>query len=143
MADREGPYIIGIDGGTESIRVGLFDLQGNLLLARNRPYQTHFVQSGWAEQDPEEWWGSLTECMGDLLGDAEVDPEDIKGLSVDATCCTVVFLERNMEPLRNALLWMDVRAARESRFIAETGHPALKYNGYGNVSAEWMPCKAL
>ena len=26
MAIQEGPYVIGIDGGTESIRVGLFDL---------------------------------------------------------------------------------------------------------------------
>lgn len=143
MADREGPYIIGIDGGTESIRVGLFDLQGNLLLARNRPYQTHFVQSGWAEQDPEEWWGSLTECMGDLLGDTKVDPHDIHGIAADTTCCTVVFLDSDMKPLRKALLWMDVRAAKEARFIAESGHPALKYNGHGNVSAEWMPCKAL
>jgi FGGY-family pentulose kinase len=72
-----------------------------------------------------------------------VDPNQIKGIGVDATCCTVVLLDENMDPLRNALLWMDVRAAREARFIAESGHPALKYNGYGNVSAEWMPCKVL
>jgi ribulose kinase len=38
---------------------------------------------------------------------------------------------------------MDVRAADQARRIARKGHPALKYNGYGNVSAEWMPCKAL
>jgi FGGY-family pentulose kinase len=38
---------------------------------------------------------------------------------------------------------MDVRASAQAQRIAETGHPALKYNGYGNVSAEWMPCKAL
>ncbi len=48
-----------------------------------------------------------------------------------------------MRPLRNALLWMDVRSSREAQFIAECGDPALKYNGYGNGSAEWMPCKAL
>lgn len=143
MADREGPYVIGIDGGTESLRVALFDLRGNLLLSKSRAYQTHFPQSGWAEQDPEEWWRALKESMADLLKDGDVDPNQIKGIGVDATCCTVVLLDENMDPLRNALLWMDVRAAREARFIAESGHPALKYNGYGNVSAEWMPCKVL
>jgi ribulokinase len=38
---------------------------------------------------------------------------------------------------------MDVRSADQARRIAASGHRALKYNGYGNVSAEWMPCKAL
>jgi len=143
MIDQEGPYVIGIDGGTESIRIGLFDLRGNLLLSRSRAYETHHPQSGWAEQDPEAWWASLKEAMADLLGGAKVDPHDIEGIAADTTCCTVVFLDSDMKPLRKALLWMDVRAAKEARFIAESGHPALKYNGHGNVSAEWMPCKAL
>jgi FGGY-family pentulose kinase len=143
MSIQNGPYVVGIDGGTESIRVGLFDLQGNLLISRSKAYETVHPHSGWAEQDPESWWNSLKEAMGDLLKDAQVDPGDIKGLCADTTCCTVVFLNRNMVPLRKALLWMDVRATKEARSIADSGHEALKYNGYGNVSAEWMPCKAL
>ena len=143
MTVQEGPYVIGIDGGTESIRIGLFDLRGNLLHSSSKTYETYHPQSGWAEQDPEAWWTSLREAMADLLADAEVDTHEIKGIAADTTCCTVVFLDRNMKPLRNALLWMDVRAAKEARFIADSGHSALKYNGHGNVSAEWMPCKAL
>ena len=143
MNAQEGPYVIGIDGGTESIRIGLFDLQGNLLLSRSSAYDTQHPQSGWAEQYPEAWWDALKEAMAELLGNAKVDPDEIKGICADTTCCTVVFLDQDMKPLRNALLWMDVRAAKEARFIAESGHSALKYNGYGNVSAEWMPCKAL
>ncbi len=143
MNNLTGPYVIGIDGGTESIRVGLFDLQGNLLLSRSSAYETFHPHSGWAEQDPESWWKSLREAMADLLKSDGVNPEEIKGICADTTCCTVLFLDHNMRPLRNALLWMDVRAAREARFIADSGHAALKYNGYGNVSAEWMPCKAL
>ncbi len=143
MTVQEGPYVVGIDGGTESIRVGLFDLQGNLILSKSSPYETHHRQSGWAEQNPEAWWNSLKQAMAPLLSESRVDPNDIRGIAADTTCCTVVFLDENMKPLRDALLWMDVRAAKEARLIAETGHPALKYNGFGNVSAEWMPCKAL
>lgn len=142
MTDQD-VYVIGIDGGTESIRAGLFDLDGNLILARQKAYETHFPQSGWAEQDPEDWWAALKQVMQDLLKNSDVPPEAVKGIGLDATCCTVVFLDRKMTPLRKALLWMDVRAGREARQIAESGHAALKYNGYGNVSAEWMPCKTL
>jgi FGGY-family pentulose kinase len=141
--NTEENFVIGIDGGTESIRVGLFDLEGKLILARNQPYKTYFPQSGWAEQDPGEWWGALCTAMSKLMKDSAVSPSNIKGIGLDATCCTVVFLDRHMRALRKALLWMDVRSGEEARFIAECGHSALKYNGYGNVSAEWMPCKAL
>jgi ribulose kinase len=40
-------------------------------------------------------------------------------------------------------MWMDVRAADQARRLAQTGDQALKYSGYTNISAEWMPCKAL
>jgi len=34
---------------------------------------------------------------------------------------------------------VDGRACgHEAQFIGESGHAALKYNGSGNVSAEWM-----
>lgn len=142
MTDQD-VFVIGIDGGTESIRVGLFDLSGNLVLARQKTYETYFPQSGWAEQNPEDWWTALRTAMAELLKDSGAAPEAIKGIALDATCCTVVFLDEMMNPLRRALLWMDVRAGREAQFIGESGHAALKYNGNGNVSAEWMPCKAL
>lgn len=139
----EAVYVIGIDGGTESIRVGLFDVDGNLKASSQRSYPTVFPQSGWAEQDPEQWWECLCTATKTLLNEAQIPPERIKALALDATSCTVVFLDRQMKPIRNALLWMDVRANREAEFIAESGHSALKYNGHGNVSPEWMPCKAL
>jgi FGGY-family pentulose kinase len=139
----EESYVMGVDGGTESIRVGIFDLDGNLKASCQEPYKTYFPQSGWAEQDPEEWWQAFRVASNKLLKDTKISPETIKGIGIDATSCTVVFLDNHMNPLRKALLWMDVRSGQEAKLIAETGHPALKYNGFGNVSAEWMPCKAL
>jgi len=44
--------------------------------------------------------------------------------------------------LRNALLWMDVRATDQARRIFSSKHEALRYSLAG-VSAEWMPAKAL
>jgi ribulose kinase len=55
----------------------------------------------------------------------------------------VLALDREFAPLRDALFWMDVRAFRQADRIAVSGSDALKYNGFGNVSVEWIPCKAL
>ena len=38
-------YVMGIDGGTESLRVGIFDLEGNLQASSQEPYKTYFPQS--------------------------------------------------------------------------------------------------
>jgi len=48
-------YVIGVDGGTESLRASIFDLQGNQVAVCSAPYETHFPQSSWAEQEPSDW----------------------------------------------------------------------------------------
>ena len=72
-----------------------------------------------------------------------IAPEEIAGISTDATTCTVVALDRHDRVIRPALLWMDVRASDQAQRVQQTGDPALKYNGYGPSSAEWMPSKTL
>lgn len=138
-----GAYVAGIDFGTESVRVGIFDQTGQPLAFAAQAYSLAHPQPGWAEQNPDEWWAALVSATRAAVAKSGVAKEEIVGLGTDCTSCTVVALDENFQPLRPAIIWMDVRAAEQARRIAATGHPALKYNGYGNVSAEWMPCKAL
>ncbi|MCL4535696.1 MAG: FGGY family carbohydrate kinase [Bacteroidetes bacterium] len=138
-----GPFVMGIDFGTESARVGIFDLAGAPLAFASAEYPVRHPYPGWAEQNPAHWWAALVRATRAALAGSSVAKEEIVALGADCTSCTVVFMDEDFNPLRPAIIWMDVRAAQQARRIAETGHPALKYNGYGNVSAEWMPCKAL
>jgi ribulokinase len=135
--------VLALDGGTESARAALFSLDGHLLASHAVPYPLRHARPGWAEQHPSDWWQSIVQAVQGVLRDSAVAADDIIAISGDFTSCTVVFLDAAFEPLRPAIIWMDVRAAEEARQIAASGYEALKYNGYGNVSAEWMPCKAL
>jgi sugar (pentulose or hexulose) kinase len=139
----EGPYALGIDFGTESVRVGIFDMEGTPLGFTGEIYGLAHPYPGWAEQDPDEWWSCLVKATRRAIEESDVAPEEIVGLSVDATTCTVVALDRQDRVLRPAIMWMDVRAGDQARRIAQTKDPALKYNGFAGVSAEWMPSKAL
>ncbi|QIN80114.1 xylulose kinase [Rubrobacter marinus] len=139
----EGPYLIGIDGGTGSVRVGIFDREGTALAFHGVEYGTRFPRPGWAEQDPDEWWPCLVQAVKGAMEKSGVSAEEIAGISMDSTSCTVVAMDERDRHMRPALLWMDVRASDQAQRIRETGDPALKYNGYGAVSAEWMPSKAL
>ena len=42
----EGRYVLGVDGGTEGLRAGLFDLAGTPLAFAATPYETRFPQPG-------------------------------------------------------------------------------------------------
>lgn len=44
------PYVIGVDGGTEGIRAGVFDTEGRALAFFSCPYKTSFPRPGWAQQ---------------------------------------------------------------------------------------------
>lgn len=136
------PYVIGIDAGTEAVKAGIFNLKGDLIASQACNYPTHFPKPGWAEQDPEAWWVSLIEAVQGCLAATTVNPEEIIGLSADATTCTLIPIKAKGQELRRALLWMDVRATEQAARIFNSGHEALRYSLAG-VSAEWMPPKAL
>ena len=139
-----GPLVIGIDGGTESLRVALFDLSGRERAVASAPYPTHFPGPGQAEQQPQHWWAALAQALPEALGKSGAQASDIRAIALDTTCCTVCFLDKDGAPVRSALLWMDVRASAEAAALLTTGDPALSINngGKGPVSAEWMIPKA-
>ena len=139
----QNKYVIGYDGGTGGVRAGIYDLSGNELAFASIEYTTYHPHSGWAEQVPADWWDCFAAATREAMKKAGVVKEDIVAMSYDVTCCSVLLCMKDGTPLRNSLIWMDVRSAKEAELIASTGNPALKFNGFGNVSAEWMPCKAL
>jgi FGGY-family pentulose kinase len=134
---------MGVDYGTGGVRVGLFDREGTPQSFHAVEFATRHPRPGWAEQDPDEWWSSLVRAVPAALQEGGVSPEEIAGISVDATAATVLAVDADGRPLRPAILWMDVRASEQAERIAATGHPALKYSGFGAVSAEWGMPKVL
>ncbi len=140
-----GRFVVGVDGGTESLRAGVFDLAGRPVAMVAVRYETRFPQPGWAEQDPQDWWRALGQAVRQAVADARIAASDIAAIAVDTTCCSVVALDREGQALRPSLIWMDVRAAREAQALVATGDPALAVNagGAGPVSAEWMIPKVL
>lgn len=142
MSSKSGPYVLGIDCGTQSLRAALFDLRGHMIASDTHPYPIDYPQVSWAEQNPEHWWQAVRVTVPDVLRLAGVHPREVVGVSVDGTACTVVCCDRDGTPLRPALLWMDQRAHQEADEVTATGDPMLKYAG-GPESPEWMIPKAM
>ncbi len=142
--------VVGVDGGTESIRACCFDAETGATLGKACavPYKTSHPKPGWAEQDPQDWYENLGQAVRGAV-DSLPSQGDHKfvAMCVDTTCCSVVSLDSNYNPLRPSLLWMDARSAPQTQEILRKckGDDALKVNcnGEGPISAEWMLPKVL
>ena len=141
---NNGPYLLGIDYGTESCRVAIFDLAGRPLTFAATPYKTTHPRPGWAEQDPEEWWKALQASCHRAIAAAGISPAAIAGISYDATTLTMVAMDERGNELRPAIMWMDVRATEQAARAENSESVPRLYNGAGAspATAEWYPFKA-
>ncbi|HXV43691.1 MAG TPA: FGGY family carbohydrate kinase, partial [Anaerolineae bacterium] len=80
-----GPYVIGIDFGTESVRVGIFDQAGQPVAFASQEYPLYHPHPGWAEQKPDEWWAALVKATRAVLDKSGIAKEEIVGLGADCT----------------------------------------------------------
>lgn len=136
-------YFMGVDTGTQGVRIAVSDKKGNLLFEQEEKWDTVFPEVGWAEQNPADWWNAISaimEKMETLLGREKMCR--IKACCVCATSSTAFPVDNEGNPMRNALMWMDARSREEMDAINSTHHPVLDYCGK-ETSFEWMIPKAL
>ncbi len=112
-------YLMGIDCGTGSVRVALFDFRGQNRAYDIKEYGTTYPKNGWAEQDDKQWLSALQAAIQGCMTKAGIGNDNIAAITCDATTNTLVYLGEDDESVRNPILWMDVRAAGEAAFIDE------------------------
>ncbi len=102
--------LLGIDIGTSACKVAVFDVSGKVLAQANRPYKVYYPHSGWAEQDPDEWWDAI--CLGikDVLSEDNISADDIAGIGVDGQSWSAIPVDKDGKVLDRTPIWMDTRA---------------------------------
>ncbi|WP_421102889.1 xylulokinase, partial [Sporosarcina psychrophila] len=129
-------YVIGIDLGTSAVKILLVNLHGNVVQEVSKSYPLIQEETGYSEQNPEDWVNQTIKGLLDLLKSFDGDPEDIEGISFSGQMHGLVLLDENNELLRNAILWNDTRTTAqcqqiydvvgEERLLAITKNPALE-----------------
>jgi FGGY-family pentulose kinase len=134
--------VLGLDVGTQSLRAALVDETGRTVAFGVTSIETTYPRPAWAEQEPLAWWTAAVHAVTMAKEQGNVSADEIVGIGLDCTACTVLACDRDGHPLRPALLWMDQRSHAEADEISATGDPVLRYVS-GRVSPEWMLPKAL
>jgi L-ribulokinase len=156
-------YSIGVDFGTESGRALLLDLDSGQELAaavvpyahgvidRELPASGQELPPDWALQDPDDWISVLENTLAYLVADAGVDANEVVGLGVDFTSCTVLPVDAEGQPLcryeqyrRRPHAWPKLWKHHAAQPIADRltevaldrGESFLSRYG-GRISSEW------
>src|SRR5579859_3077766 len=79
-------YVLGVDVGTGSARAGLFDLKGRCLASAAEPIQIWRPRPNFVEQSSEDIWRAITVAVRGCVATAGVEPDQVIGISFDATC---------------------------------------------------------
>ena len=113
-------YSIGIDIGTTTVKCILFGEKAKVVAEAGKEYGTLLPEPSWAQQNPDDWWRAVVECIRVILAKSWVDAEDIRVISVSSQAPAVLPVTREGKPLHDALIWMDRRSVEEYEIIKET-----------------------
>jgi len=106
--------VLTIDCGTQSLRTIIFSLKGTLLAREQVHYEPyHSPHPGWAEQAPDIFWESLKKACISLKANQPELFGKIAGVGVTSLRDTMVNVDRNGNPLRPIITWLDQRKAKE------------------------------
>ncbi|MGO3082764.1 MAG: FGGY-family carbohydrate kinase [Psychrobacter celer] len=125
-------YFLAIDNGTQSVRALIFDQFGSEIAKARVPIEPYFSeQPNYAEQHADYYWQKLCEACQKLWQSCEIKPEQIAGVSLATQRYTMICLDKDKQPLRPAIVWMDLRRA-ETHDIGFL-NPLTKIIGMGEL----------
>jgi len=102
--------ILAIDHGTQSARGLIFDTQGTLIAKSRVPIDSYVTESpGMVELDPHIFWESICQACQQLWLLPGNFRERIAGVTLTTQRSTVINVDKNGEPLRPAIVWLDQR----------------------------------
>ena len=161
-------YAIGIDFGTLSGRAVIVDVANgrevasavhhyaNGVIDRQLPGTDIRLEPDWALQDPNDYLEVYKNAVPAILKESGIDPEDVVGVGIDFTACTMLPTKADGTPLCFSSEWRDrphawvklwkhhaaqPEANKLNQIAREQGYAFLDRYG-GKISSEWFFPKA-
>jgi sugar (pentulose or hexulose) kinase len=104
-------YLLGVDVGSSSTKVGLIDLDGHAVAVSSRSYPTEQPKPGFKEQNPELWWEAVVSAIREATKDA--DTRRLLAIGSTGHICSHTFVDAAGKVIRPALGFQDQRAVTE------------------------------
>ena len=138
-------YLLGMDCGTTNIKAIILREDGKVVSEASRP--SKFINPGpnMQEQDANEWWSNTIDIFKTLTSKVgEEAVKNIKGICISSHTVSMLPLDKNGNPLRNAMTYQDNRSAEELHYIVEKlGFDNFVKTVGGQPAVAFLPNKIL
>ncbi len=116
---------MGVDVGTQSVKAGLFKLDGELIAQASRPLPLRRRSADEVDQDPEDFYGATTATIASCLAQTEprVRPADVMGLGLTGQMAGIVGIGTQGEAVTLYDCWLDSRCSTEVEELTRTVGP--------------------
>ena len=92
---------IGVDLGTSAVKLLAMNKDGTILKTVSVEYPISFPQSGWSEQNPEDWYKGSMEGISKLI--AETGETTVEGIGVGGQMHGLVILDKDDNVILSAM----------------------------------------
>lgn len=110
---------LGIDVGTSGLKAILVNEKAKIIADTLIEYPMNIPKPGWAEQEPNLWWKALLKALALLRKKVPDSKERVCGIGLTGQMHSSVFLDKELNVIRPAILWCDQRTGRECDEITE------------------------
>lgn len=106
-------YIVAIDGGTQSTKVAIFDLQGTEICSHSvRLREIELYENGVALHPDDDLWDSLILACEEMFKKFQGDKNDIIGVGLGSIRCCRALVKEDGNLASPVQSWMDIRLSR-------------------------------
>ncbi len=115
MSTDKTKTVLAYDIGTTGVKTCLFSIgeRIELIASAMEGYKLYISPDGSAEQSPAEWWEAVCKTTRHVLEHNGISAADISGISFCSQMQGLVLVDKDGEPVRNAMSYMDQRARAE------------------------------
>ena len=117
-------YLMGIDEGSQSAKITIFDTAGNIVCEGKAPLKPYDLpRPGYVEHPGDDWWDAICKASRNCMDAFEGDPADIVGIGLCTIRCCRAYLKEDCTLAQPALSWMDIRMSQP--YVHE--NPEVRY----------------
>lgn len=113
-------YVIGMDCGTTNIKAIVLNQYGKKIAEASRKSRSIKSFDGGSEQDANEWWNNASSIIKELTSTIGEQAKQIEGICISCHTVSMLAVDEEGRPLRNAVTYQDSRSAKELEHILDT-----------------------
>ena len=103
-------FLLGVDIGSSSEKVAVFDYNGNLVASSKTDYPIYEDIDGYVEQNADDYYLAFLQNLEKIGKDVL---KEVKSICICGQTPTDIFIDKTGIPLRRAIMWKDTRAKKQ------------------------------